>query len=238
MELLLLLIEQRGQLVTRDQIILKIWGKDVFLDADTSINSAIRKIRQVLKDDPEHPHFLQTVTGRGYRFIGSVTEIRSDAPPAQVTVQAEHRTFIGQVISHYRILSMLGSGGMGVVYEAEDLRLGRHVALKLLPEKLLSDTRALRRFEREAQAASSLNHPNICMIYEVEEHNHQPVIVMELLEGHNLKERIRNGPIPTDEFLDIGIQTAKALKAAHAKGIIHRDIKPGNIFIVDDRRVK
>jgi eukaryotic-like serine/threonine-protein kinase len=127
---------------------------------------------------------------------------------------------------------------MGVVYEGEDLRLGRHVALKLLPEKLLKDSRALQRFDREARAVSSLNHANICTIYEVEEYKQNPVIVMELLEGESLKERIRKGPVPYDELLDIGIQTASALKAAHAKGIIHRDIKPGNIFIVDDRRVK
>jgi predicted ATPase len=127
---------------------------------------------------------------------------------------------------------------MGVVYEAKDIRLGRRVALKFLPEKLVCDERALRRFEREARAASSLNHSNICTIYEVEEHDHQPVIVMELLEGVSLKQRIREGPISTDELLDFGIQTSDALEAAHAKGIIHRDIKPGNMFIVGRRQMK
>ena len=144
--------------------------------------------------------------------------------------------FVGQTISHYRILRELGSGGMGVVYEAEDLRLRRHVALKFLPDAMVKDQKALLRLEREARAASALNHPNICTIYDVEEHNHQPVIVMEVLDGETLKERIRRGPVSTHEVLEFGIQASEALDAAHAKGIIHRDIKPGNIFIVGGRQ--
>jgi tetratricopeptide (TPR) repeat protein len=145
---------------------------------------------------------------------------------------------LGQTISHYRILGKLGAGGMGVVYEAEDLRLGRRVALKFLPENLGRDQKALQRFEREARAASSLNHPSICTIHEVEEYDRQPVMVMELLHGQSLKDRIRTGPVSPNELLDIGIQTADALEAAHIRGIIHRDIKPANIFVVGPGRVK
>jgi eukaryotic-like serine/threonine-protein kinase len=145
---------------------------------------------------------------------------------------------IGQTISHYRVTGKLGEGGMGVVYEAEDIRLRRRVALKFLPDNLAHDPRALQRFKREAYTASSLNHPNICTIYEVEEQDGRSVIVMELLEGESLKERIRKGPVPADELLDVGIQTCDALVAAHAKGIMHRDIKPANIFMAGPGRVK
>src|ERR1700729_3772116 len=145
---------------------------------------------------------------------------------------------IGRTISHYRVIGKVGAGGMGVVYEAEDIRLNRRVALKFLPENLAHDSKALQRFKREAYAASSLNHASICTIYEVEEQDGQPVIVMELLEGESLKERISKGPVCADELLDLGIQTSDALTAAHAKGIIHRDIKPANIFMVSRGRVE
>src|SRR6202166_3543205 len=145
---------------------------------------------------------------------------------------------IGQQVSHYRILGKLGGGGMGVVYEAEDLKLGRHVALKVIPENLMGDAKSLERFAREARAASQLNHPNICTIHGIEDNNGHPFIVMEKLDGESLKQHIAGHPMGVEEVLDVGVQVAEALVASHAKGIVHRDIKPANIFLTPSGQVK
>ncbi len=266
-QILRMLVERAGEVVSREEIQNQLWPNDTIVEFDHSINTAIRKLRVALdNDDAKNPNYIETVGRRGFRLIMPVDwpQSSSDSAPPDAPVvspaageagaaakpQRASAPTPGKTVSHYRVLNVIAGGGMGVVYRAEDLKLGREVALKFLPDEVGSDPVALARFEREARTASSLNHPNICTIYEVDEHDETPFIVMEYLEGMTLRDliaqasiaspltKIRKPPMAIEDVLDIATQISDGLEAAHQKGIIHRDIKPANIFVTRERQVK
>jgi eukaryotic-like serine/threonine-protein kinase len=269
-QILLMLVERRGELVTREEIKKKLWPNDTVVEFDHSIANAIRKLRRALGDSAENPKYIETVARRGFRLLAPV-ECEGDSSDATPTLSLKAgekggalsnpvvpnasdssmgsvaaievagppvSDFAGKKVAQYRVLEIVGGGGMGVVYRAEDLKLGRQVAIKFLPPEVASDPIALERFEREGRAASALEHPNICPIYQFGEHEGQPFLVMPLLEGETLRERLASSVLTDEELLHFGIQIADGLEAAHQKGIIHRDIKPANIFISDRGEAK
>ena len=244
-QVLRMLLEREGKIVTREEIKSRLWPNDTVVDFDHSINATIKTLRRALGDSADNPRYIETLARRGYRVMLPIQYLES-APgiaPGEVTAEAplQSSSLTGKKVSHYRVLDVIGAGGMGMVYKAEDLKLGRLVALKFLPGEFAGDAVALKRFEREAQTASALNHPNICTIYEIEEHEGQPFIAMEFLQGENLRDRLsawKQKLLPLRELLEISAQICDGLQAAHDKGIIHRDIKPANIFLCKSGTVK
>lgn len=229
LRILTALLERPGEVVSREEIRKRLWPNDTVVEVSHGINAAVQRLREALGESAENPRYIETVARRGYRFIAPV-EIGLRAPSGP-PADGAGETPPPSEVSHFRVLERLGVGGMGVVYRAEDQKLGRHVALKFLPDALARDAEALARFRREAQAASALNHPNICTIYGVEECDGKPVIVMEYIDGESLEAALARGPLPVEKAVAVAVQMASALDAAHRAGIVHRDLKPGNVIV-------
>ncbi len=228
--ILAILLEHPGEVVLRDEIRKLLWPNDTAVEVGHGINAAVLRLREALGESAGNPRFIETLPRRGYRFNGRV-EWEGGPPVATPAPGGDVPELPGRTVSHYRVLDRLGSGGMGVVYRAEDLQLGRQVALKFLSPQFAEDPGARTRFQNEARAASALNHPNVCTVYSVEEWDGQPFISMELVEGETLAARLAKGPVPVPQAIALAIQVAAALEAAHRKEIVHRDLKPPNLMV-------
>jgi serine/threonine protein kinase/tetratricopeptide (TPR) repeat protein len=244
-QILKLLVERSGKIVSRDEIRRMLWSDDTIVDFDHSISVAIRILRKAFGDSAGRSRYIETIASRGYRLLVKTEfqETSSGADPDQGRSKSISKVgdLAGKKVSHYRVLDVLGGGGMGIVYRAEDLKLGRAVALKFLTEEIGGDVRARQRFKQEARTASALNHPNICTIYEIEEHEGHPFIVMELLEGQTFRQRLDASAkkrLGLAELMNLAVQVCSGLQAAHDKGIVHRDIKPANLFLTNNDTVK
>ncbi len=220
-QVLALLLHRPGEIVTREDLQNALWPNGTIVEFEHGVNTAIKKLRKVLGDSAENPQFIETLPRRGYRFVARIEHPQPETVP-----------------SHYRILGEAGRGAMGVVYEAEDVRLHRRVALKFLPEGLVEEPAALARFLREAQSLAALSHPGICTLYGIDEHDGRRCLVMEYVEGLPLSRSIGSGPMEPSQALNIAIQIAEALAAAHLAGIVHRDLKPANIMLTAEGRTK
>jgi serine/threonine protein kinase/dipeptidyl aminopeptidase/acylaminoacyl peptidase len=233
-----MLVQSCGEVITREQLHQKLWPNGTIVEFDNSINAAIRRLREALEDSADTPRYIETLPRRGYRFLVPVEHTPATETVSSVEPEPSSDGLEGQTISRYRVGRKLGHGAMGVVYQAEDIRLGRSVAIKFLPEELSDDPRALDRFEREARAASALNHPNICTVYEVDEHKGARFIAMEYVLGKSLDQLISPGGLPVQDLLNYAAQIADALAMAHSAGIVHRDLKPSNIMVSQEGLVK
>jgi non-specific serine/threonine protein kinase len=216
-----MLLDRPGELVTREEIQARLWPHGTVVEFEHRINSAVKRLREALSDASSTPRFIETLPRRGYRFIGEL-ETAAQTPPLLVP---------GAIVSHYRILAEVGRGAMGVVYKAEDVTLGRVVALKFLSEELAAHAPALERMRREARMIGALNHPGICTLHELGDVAGRIFLVLELLEGQSLSGRLATGPLATSAAVQIARQVLAALEALHELGIVHRDLKPSNVFL-------
>lgn len=249
LRILVALLERPGELLLREDLRKRLWPNDTVVEFEHSIRAAMNRLRQALNDSAESPRFIETLARRGYRWKTQVRWVPTEtAVRSKTSINSAYGNLIGKRVAHYRVLEVLGGGGMGIVYKAEDIKLGRRVALKFLPDELADDPTSMERFEREARAASALNHPNICTIHRIEEHEGKHFIEMELLEGETLRDVIcRTERTGTSSIVELpplmkcvgwALQIAEGLAAAHEHGIIHRDIKPANIFLTKAGGVK